>query len=87
MPPVAATAFEYAVPCVPEGRLGVVMVKAVGVTGAAAIDRVTVAVVVVLPDLRFIRLYKLMQSLQIPHKPAFTAITWVRIPSGTPINP
>jgi hypothetical protein len=46
VPPVAATAFEYAVPCVPEGKLDVVMVKAVDVTGAAAIDRVTAAVVV-----------------------------------------
>ena len=46
VPPVAATAFEYAVPCVPEGKLDVVMVKAVDVTGAAAIDSVTFEVVV-----------------------------------------
>jgi hypothetical protein len=39
------------VPCVAEGRLEVVMVKAVGVAGPEAIDRVTVEVVVV-PDVR-----------------------------------
>ena len=48
MPPVAARPFEYAEPCVPEGRLDVVMLKAVGATGAdaAATVRVTVAVAV-----------------------------------------
>jgi hypothetical protein len=48
VPPVAAIEFEYAVPCVPEGRLDVVMLKAVGATGAdaAATVRVTVAVAV-----------------------------------------
>jgi hypothetical protein len=51
VPPPAATAFEYAVPCVPEGKLDVVMVKAVDVGGTAAIDRVTVAVAV-LSDIR-----------------------------------
>jgi hypothetical protein len=48
VPPVAARPFEYAEPCVPEGRLDVVMLKAVGATGAdaAATVRVTVAVAV-----------------------------------------
>jgi hypothetical protein len=48
VPPLADREFEYAVPCVPEGRLDVVMLKAVGPTGAdaAATVRVTVAVAV-----------------------------------------
>lgn len=48
VPPVATTEFEYAVPCAPEGRLDVVMLRACGATGAdaAATVRVTVAAVV-----------------------------------------
>jgi hypothetical protein len=44
VPPVAATPLEYAVPCVAEGRLGLAMAKAVGLAGAEAMDRFTVAV-------------------------------------------
>jgi hypothetical protein len=51
VPPVAAIADEYTVPCVAEGKLDVVMVNAVGVAEAAAIERVTVPVAV-LPILR-----------------------------------
>lgn len=43
---MAAIAFEYAVPCVPEGKLDVVMAKDVGLAAAAATFMVTVAVAV-----------------------------------------
>jgi hypothetical protein len=39
-------AFEYAAPCVPEGKFDVVMARAAGVATAAATVMVTVAVAV-----------------------------------------
>ncbi len=53
MPPVADMGLEYAVFAVPVGsEAEIVNAEAVGVTGAAAIDTVSAAVVAVLPNLR-----------------------------------
>jgi hypothetical protein len=52
VPPLADREFEYAVPGEPEGKLDVLIVKVDGPAGAAAIDRVTVAVAVLSHSLR-----------------------------------
>jgi len=48
LPPVAATVLEYDVPTVPEAKLDVAILKVVEVAWAAATDKVTVAVAVLL---------------------------------------
>jgi len=53
VPPVADMGLEYAAFAVPAGsEAEIVNAEAVGVTGAAAIDTVSAAVVAVLPKLR-----------------------------------
>jgi hypothetical protein len=52
VPPLACRRFEYVVPCVPDGTLDVVTVKAVGVAEVAATTRRVTMAVAVLSNLR-----------------------------------